>query len=237
MEDRIYTNTACPLYESNYCRRLNMVKCEVCPAFSSKSQAEQVREDMDEIAALLPYEDLSELFHSDRCALCKGEAKERVCYAMTDLGNAQPERTGRNFLGMKTKIRIGSILPVQVSCCKDCRKKHRMLTYLRLLLPLAAAVVMLVLLSVISIRESLAAINILLPLGIFVLVVGAAVIIALALEKRLYKAYNSETHLNIMEQPHLAKMADMGWFEIQRGRKISQLIFAKGKLKQGLYTR
>ncbi len=238
MEERIYTNTACPLYGSAYCSRLNMVKCEVCPANSSPRQAELVRADMDAIATLLPAEDLSNLFHSERCTLCKGQSPNpRAYYALTDLGNPLPEREGRNFLGMKTKMRVGSLLPVQLGCCQACRRKHRVLTYLRLLLPLGAAVVALALLSVIPIREGLAGSHALLPLGVLLLAVGGAILVALVAEKRLRRRYEKETYLNIMEQPDLAEMAKMGWFEIQRGRGMSQLIFAKGRLKQGLYTR
>lgn len=235
--ERVYTNTECPLHGSEYCRRLNMIKCEVCPSNPDKSHAEQVRADLDTIAALLPAEDLSTLFQGDRCVLCRGEAKPRACYALTDLGNAKPEREGRNFLGMKTKLRIGSLLPVQMSCCKDCRQNYQVISYLRILVPFLAAVVMLALLSIVSIRESLAARHVLLPLGLFLLVVGAAVVLSRVLEGRLRKRYEKETYLNILEQPFLAKMAEQGWFEIQRGKVSSQLIFAKERLKQGLYTR
>ena len=50
-----------------------------------------------------------------------GEPGKRVCYGMTDLGNPEPKREGRNFIGMKTKLRIGSLLPIQLSCCAACR--------------------------------------------------------------------------------------------------------------------
>ncbi len=69
--ERVYTNKECPLYDTVYCERLNMLKCEVCPANRDKSQAERVRDDLKEIAALLPAEDYSALFHSESCVLCK----------------------------------------------------------------------------------------------------------------------------------------------------------------------
>lgn len=237
MEERVYTNRECPLYDTVYCERLNMLKCEVCPANSDKSQAERVRADLDEIAALLPTEDVSALFHSDGCVLCKGAPNPRVCYAMTDLGNAKPEREGRNFLGMKTKLRVGCMLPVQLSCCAACRRKIQLLTYLHVLVPLFVAVVTLALLSVIAIREALAAVHVALPLLIFVLAVGGSYLICLAVEARLRKRYEQETYLNIMEQPLLSEMAKLGWFEVQGSKRVSQLIFAKDRLKQGLYTR
>lgn len=234
--ERIYTNEECPLYGTEYCRRLNMVKCGVCPA-RERGWAEQVREDMDAIAALLPEEDVSALFHTDRCVLCKGEPNHRACYAMADVGNPEPEREGRNFLGIKTRLRVGSLLPVQMSCCDSCRRKHQILTYLPILPPLMAAAVVLALLSMHSIRAGLASIHVLAPLAVFVLAVALAALIAWAVERSLFRRYGEETYLNIMEQPFLARMERRGWFELQRGRRMSRLIFTRERLKQGLYTR
>lgn len=235
--ERVYTNTGCPLYGTDYCARLNMVKCEVCPANESKGRAEQVRADLDVIAALLPEADLTPLFHTESCVLCKGEPNPRALYAIADLGHKEPEREGRNFLGMKVKMKTGSLLPVQLSCCKACRDKHRVMSYVPILLPLAAAVLMLALLSITSIREGLAALHPIVPLAVFAVVVGGAVLFSRALEASLRKRYDRETYLNILEQPFLARMAGLGWFEIQRGKRTSQLIFSKERLKQGLYTR
>lgn len=235
--ERVYTNKECPLYDTVYCERLNMVKCEVCPANRDKSQAERVREDLNEIAALLPAEDLSALFHSESCVLCKGEPNPRACYAIADMGNAKPEREGRNFLGMKTKLRMGSMLPVQMSCCAACRRKFQKLTYLHILLPLLVAAVTLALLSVATIREGLAGVHVVLPLIVFILAAGGSYLLSLVLEARLHKRYEQETYLNILEQPTLAEMAKLGWFEVQKGKGVSQLIFAKERLKQGIYTR
>lgn len=235
--ERIYTNTQCPLYGTDYCQRLNMVKCEVCPANDSKSRAEQVREDLDAIAALLPEPDISALFHTDSCVLCKSDPKPRAFYAIADIGNSEPEREGRNFLGMKVKLKTGSLFPAQLSCCKDCRHKHQVMIYLPILLPLGVAVGMLLLLGAVSIREGFAALHPLAPVAALVLAVGGSMILARVLEVTLRKRYEKETYLNIMEQPFLARMAERGWFEIQRGKRTSQVIFAKERLKQGLYTR
>ena len=235
--ERVYTNKECPLYDTVYCERLNMLKCEVCPANRDKSQAERVREDLNEIAALLPAEDYSALFHSESCVLCKDKPNPRACYAIADLGHAKPAREGRNFLGMKTKLRMGSMLPVQMSCCAACRRKFQKLTYLHILLPLFVAAVTLALLSVASIREGLAGAHVVLPLIVFILAVGGAYLLGLILEARLHKRYEQETYLNILEQPTLAEMAKLGWFEVQKGKGVSQLIFAKERLKQGLYPR
>ncbi|MEA5060750.1 MAG: hypothetical protein EOM66_10440 [Clostridia bacterium] len=234
--ERLYTKRDCPLYDTEYCRRLNMVKCEVCPAKDS-TRAEQVRRDLDAIAELLPEADFSPLFHTDKCVLCKGAPKAHACYAMADLANREPEREGTNFLGIKTKLRVGSLLPVQMSCCESCRRKHQILSYLRLLLPLGAGIILLVLFSMASIREPLASIHVALPLGIFLLTIAAASLIAWLVEKRLIQRYGEDTYLNIMEQPFLAKMERRGWFELQRGKRVSHLIFTKERLKQGLYTR
>ena len=43
--------------------------------------------------------------------------------------------------------------------------------------------------------------------------------------------------MNIMEQPFFADFQRFGWFELQRGKKMSHLIFFKERLKQGMYTK
>ena len=132
MEDRQYTNTSCPLYETVYCQRLNMRSCDVCPA-KNPNNVQSIQADLDAVAQLMPMEDLAPLFHTEQCVLCKGEPGKRVCYGMTDLGNPEPQREGRNFIGMKTKLRIGSLLPIQLSCCAACRRKFQLASYVPVL--------------------------------------------------------------------------------------------------------
>lgn len=234
--ERQYTNTDCALYGTAYCERLNMRNCEACPA-KDRGRAAGVREDLDAVAALLPAEDLSSLFHTDRCVLCKGEPNPKACYAMADLGNPEPEREGRNFIGMKTKMRVGSLIPVQMSCCAACRRKHRLLTYIPVLVPLAVGILLLALLSVAAVREAVATAHPALPLGVFLLVVAVALAGARLWQGALLRRYSRETYVNVMEQPFLAEMGKRGWFELQRGKRMSHLVFSKERLKQGVYTR
>ena len=233
---RQYTSKDCPLYETEYCERLNMPSCNACPAFGRDSAA-AVREDLDAIERLLPANGISELFHAEHCVLCREAPKPRTCFALEDLGNPEPAREGRNFLGMKVKLRTGSILPIQMSCCAACRRKHRILAYFPTLLPLVAAVVMLLVLANATVRERLANVHSALPLGLFLLVVAAAALGGKLGADALRRRYEKETYLNVMEHPLLAQMAERGWFELQRGRHMSHLIFSKGPRKQGLYTK
>ena len=234
--ERQYTNTSCPLYGSKYCHRLHMLSCQTCPA-KKPEQAAQIQADLDAIDALVPGGDLSALFHAESCVLCKDKPGKRVCYALADLGNPEPPRESKNFLGIKGRMRAGSLLAIQMSCCADCRRRYRLITYLPTVLSLAIIILALALMSYRPLRESLVALHPALPLCLFLGVLVLALVGRQFLRKGMIRTYGARMYLNILEQPFLAKMAERGWFELQRDKEISQLVFARERRKEGLYTR
>ena len=156
---------------------------------------------------------------------------------MTDLGNPEPKREGRNFIGMKTKLRIGSLLPIQLSCCAACRRKFQLASYAPVLTPVAAGVLSLVALGITPVRTALASLHAVVPLLLFVAVVGLAALLGRLWQASMLRRFEKETYMNIMEQPFLADLQRFGWFELQREKKMSHLIFSKERLKQGMYTK
>lgn len=232
---RNYTNTSCDLYGTKYCSALNMESCDKC-IVSGKNSSE-VKNDLDIVFDMLPEDGIYRFFGTEECMLCKGEKKNRTqCYAMTDLGNPEPEKERRNVIGMKTKTMVGSILPMQFSCCKACRSRYNAVSGRHITVTLIAAIVAMGLVNYNPVGEALANISMMLPLALFVIVTGGTWLISKAVQKRLIKKYSELTWFNVMEIPGMEKLEEKNWFELNRSRGISRLIFSNEPLRQGLMT-
>lgn len=229
-----YTNTDCPLFGSEYCRKLNMDSCKSCTVTSSN--AEGIKADIDAIESLLPEGGVSRFFTGSKCVLCKGEPNDADCYAMTDIGNPQPEREGRNALGLKTKLRVGSMLPLQFSCCSACRKRHAAAANREVIITLAAAIIMLALLNFVPTAEAIAYLGSAVPLLSFIAVVGGVWLICRATRRRRIKKYSELTCMDIFEVQGMEELRERGWFEIYPNKDMSRLVFSKEPLRRGLFT-
>jgi hypothetical protein len=193
--------------------------------------------DLDALKALLPEDGIEDLFLSDRCILCKKEEPEpRTCYALLDLGNREPERESRNLLGIKTKLRTGSLLPVQLSSCDACKKRFLKLDYVVPIWVAAAGVISIAALSYRPLREALAAFGAIVPFLVFSGVMLVSWGIGALVRKSRMKRYANTTHLDVMEIPKLNELRERGWFEINPGKHYSRLVFSKKRLRQGVYT-
>lgn len=86
-------------------------------------------------------------------------------------------------------------------------------------------------------RTALASLHAVVPLLLFVAVVGLAALLGRLWQASMLRRFEKDTYMNIMEQPFLADLQRFGWFELQREKKMSHLIFSKERLKQGMYTK
>lgn len=235
---RVYTNTACRLYNTDYCRMLHMVNCDSCTVASrNKASMDDLIRDLDALRALLPEDGIEELFLTNRCVLCKKqEPNPRTCYALLDLGNHEPKREGTNFLGIKTKLRTGSLLPVQLAACDDCKKRFAKLDYVVPFWVTGAGVVSIALLSYRTIREFFMAYGAWVPFVVFAAVMLAALCVGMLLRKSRLKRFASLMHLDVMEIEKLKKLKELGWFELNEKKQYTKLIFNKKRLRQGVFT-
>ena len=232
---RNYTNTTCQFYGTKHCAALNMESCDKC--IVTEENAAGIMEDIDLVLNMLPEEGIYRFFSTDECMLCKGEKKNKAdCYALVDLGNPEPKRAKRNILGMKTKTAIGSILPLQLSCCKDCRKRFSALSGRHIIVTIITAIVVFLLLNYKPIGESIANISMALPLLLFIASVLGAWFISKASRKNLIKKYSQLTWLKVMDIPGVDELADKNWLELAPDKDMSRLIFSKDPLKSGLLT-
>jgi len=235
---RLYTDTNCKLHGTKYCAALNMINCGVCTVRDVVDKdVESIMRDIDIIEGLLPECGIGELFTDENCVLCKNESSEpRKYYAFTDLGHAEPKLRQTGFLGIRRAAKMGSILPVQLSCCKRCKNAFLLTEYLPICVGLLVSAGALIALSFRTIREMLLAITHALPFLAFVFVTLAGIALGLILRKTLVKRFSQRTHMNIFEIPKLKEMRRKGWFELYESRGVSKLIFSKNRLRQGLFT-
>ena len=237
--EKVYTNEGCALRGTKYCRLLNMQSCESCTISAiSPEQAEKLKRDLDVTISLMPPEGVETLFDTESCMLCRGENKgKREYYADTDIGNAQPKTEGRNIIGMKTVARTGSMVPLQIACCKDCRRRLLMIEYAPTLFTVGVCALLLVLMSLRPIREALMNVHMILPLVIFVAVGALALVIGNIWRKRLIDEGEKASYLRVFDLPLFAGMRERGWFELNEGKGgVTRYIFSRKRISQGLYT-
>ena len=237
---RQYLNTNCPLNNTEYCERLNMQGCDTCTVASrDKKGIESLMEDMDAMKDLMPEDGIYELYTGDECVLCKGENKgERVCYGVSDLGNPQPEHIKRSSIGLKVRSRAGSIVPVQLSCCKDCKRRFLRSEYIVLTITAIAAVLGMLLVAIRPLNQAMKAVWMGLPIVVFAVITVGGWVASLFVRRALVKKYSELTYMNIFELPKLAQMKDKGWFELvdSKVKGVSKLVFANKRMEQGIYT-
>lgn len=233
---REITNTECKLYRTKYCTLLNMPSCGEC--FAALGEQDSIKNDLDVLIGLMPNGGVSNLFESKGCLLCKGEnANKQDCYALIDMGHKEPVREKRNAIGIKSKTRVGSMVPLQIASCSACRRRMRTLDYLPVACPTVAAAIMLVLFAVPSISNAISAIHAVLPFGIFLAVTGIGAVLGMLITKTKRKEYAKVMHLNVMELPTLREMGEKGWFPLNVSRnKEPRLIFVNKRMRMGVAT-
>lgn len=136
----------------------------------------------------------------------------------------------KGLLGLlKKEPRFGSLLPAQVSCCKECKQRITRLSYVKGLIIAAFLLSGLIVLSLRSVNEPLMAITHGLPFYIF----AAWAIIGIAVAEIAYRgmkrSYAKRTYLNVMNAPMLAELKEKGWFELFAEHGVSRLVFSKSR--------
>ena len=231
-------NKNCGFYGTEYCELLNMQSCDEC-AFGklSKEELEGAKSDLDVLMAHIPEEGVASLFLSDTCLLCKGETKnKRTCYGMTDIVHPEPRRTKRNFIGIKTKCRVGSLIPVQIACCSRCRRNYFLVEYVPMCLSILLALIALVVLSFRSVSEPLAAVNEILPIALFAGAIVLGYLIGLLVRIALTNSKAKHTELHIWNLPLMKELHELGWQPLSEEKHVSRLVFTKKRVPKGVYT-
>ncbi len=235
---RDVTEQGCKLYGTKYCDMLNMPSCDVCTVNGKEEEHERVMEDLDILEGLLPQGGISDLFTAEECQLCRTEPKgARSCYALLDMAHKEPVRKKRNVIGLKVNTSIGSLVPVQLSCCSACRRRLRILEYLPIVLPLALTVIALILLSIQGISTALKQVGYYMPMIVLLAVVGIGLLVAVVLSRYLREKYAKVMYVDPLVIPKLQEMTQAGWFPLnQNKKKTARVVFLKKRMASGVGT-
>lgn len=233
---RTITNKDCKLYHTKYCDMLNMQSCDAC-FVNERKNYDDVISDLDVLEELLPEEGIHSQFDGDECVLCRGDEKgKKEYYALLDLGHPEPKRTKRSAIGIKVTSKTGSMVPVQLSTCKACRRRVLILDYLPVLLPVLAGLITLLILLIPDVSDWMEQFSMLMPFAFFAVVVLLAMVVAAALKRALRMRFQAKMHLDPFEIPLLEKMRHKGWFPLSTSGTAIRFVFTKKRMRQGVCT-
>lgn len=226
--------TDCPLFDSRYCRLLNMRSCAQC-TMKNAEDFSRVKADLDLYEELLPTGGISRLFTEKTCQFCREETKgRRHGYALLDMAHPEPKRI-QNWLLGKMPSKIGTMVPVQMGICDGCRKKLLLIEYLPLAAPIAVGTLGLILLYSSSCADEMMGVGAYAPFFVWLLAVVLAVIGGNLAAGALKKRFSSEMIVDVSEHPVIVEMVEKGWFPLYKQSK-TKLLFSKSRLARGLGT-
>lgn len=217
-------NAQCPATDTEMCRWIAK-DCEDCYVgdLKHKDDVEKMVSDFRVTLSLLP-EDFDTL-QGEECCFCVGDVKKpRAGYAVIDLAHSEPEsRKGMFFgLGKKVRQRIGSLMPVSISICRDCRRTLRMVEYIKWIV-VAAFIGLALGLCFIP------AINAIPALPYAVIIAGFLVgyLLSRVASNAYMKRKSKEAVFNVFDIPVCRKMQEAGWFTVQDSGPATRFIMSR----------
>ena len=217
-------NAQCHVSDTELCRWLDK-DCGDCyiSGLKHKDDSEKLLSDFRVTLSLLP--DDFDTLQGDKCCFCKIEPqKPRAGYAIVDLAHQEPEHTKGMFFGLGKKVRqrIGSLMPVSIAICKDCRRAVLMADYLKWMVTAAFVAVSIGLCFIPAINAVPA-----LPYGVVIAGFLAGYLVSKLASAAYVKAKSKETAFNVFEIPVCRKMEQNGWFTMQDTGPVTRFIMSK----------
>lgn len=217
-------NDNCAASDSALCRWIGK-DCGECQmsGFKGDDAVKKASEDFKVTVSLLP-EDFDEL-QGDYCQFCKSRKRERAGYALADLGHAEPKNeTGMFFgLGKKIRRRVGSIFPLSISICRECRRALRLADGIKWLCAVVVMAAAILVLTVSPLKDTVNE-------AVLLIIMAAALLLAYMAGKAASAAYvrakSKDTRFNMFDIPICARMKEAGWFTIQDETPVTRLVFS-----------
>lgn len=177
----------------------------------------------ESVLELMPEDGLDSLYSDSTCKLCSddGDVRYAELYATTDLGHDRETQYPGNLFGTKH----GYALPVFISCCKRCRRNHRLVSFLPTVIGIFIAFIGFILMCTRSIREPLMAVFNALPLLVYLGIVGLSMLICALVRRFLLDKLGEKTLFNIFEIDKLRYMKAGGWVNLHDENNLSKLMF------------
>lgn len=217
-------NAQCHVSDTELCRWLDK-NCSDCyiNGLKHKDESEKMLSDFRVTLSLLP--DDFDTLQGDKCCFCKQEPqKPRAGYAVVDLAHQEPEHSKGMFFGLGKKVRqrIGSMMPVSISVCRDCRRALRMADYIKWMVTAAFVAASIGLCFVPAVNAVPA-----LPYGVVIAGFLAGYLVSKLASAAYVKAKSKETAFNVFEIPVCDKMEQAGWFTMQDTGPVTRFIMSR----------
>lgn len=216
-------NDKCVVTDSVICKWIDK-DCGDCylREIKDESDKKKVLEDFEVTLSLLP-DDFDSL-QGDECSFCTGKPGKRSCYATVDLGHNEPEHKRGMFFGMGKRVRqkIGSLLPISISICGDCRRNLRMAETLKWLMILLFSGIALGICFIPAVNANQIVPYAVILAGILVGYIAGKIFSSIYIEKK-----SAKTRFNVFDIPVCTEMRDNGWFTVQDEGTVTRFIFSK----------
>jgi hypothetical protein len=217
-------NAQCPANDTELCRWIGK-ECEDCyiNGLKHKEDTERMLSDFRVTLSLLP--ENFDALQGEECNFCVGDVKKpRAGYAVVDLAHSEPESRKGMFFGFGKKVRqkIGSLMPVSISICKDCRRALRMVEYLKWLVIIAFVGLGIGLCFIPAINEIPA-----LPYGVIIAGFLGGYLVSRLVSDAYMKAKSKKTAFNVFDIPIGKEMQEAGWFTMQDAGPATRFIMSK----------
>ena len=111
-----------------------------------------------------------------------------------------------------------------------------MVEYLPTFAAIIVAIIALLVLSLRAVHEPLSAVNEMLPLGLFVVLVVLGYFLGKLLRGSMKKAKARETEFDIWNLPVMKKLKVLGWQPLSADKGVSRMVFTKKRVTQGVYS-
>jgi len=221
-------NEKCVISDSALCKWLDK-ECAECYIndIKKEDEAEKALEIFEVMMSLLPesFDDLQ----SEECCFCTGEKNKRAGYANISLGHSEPEHKKGMFFGIGKKVRqrIGSLMPLSISICKECRRSFRMIEALKWIGIIVFMAVAIILIVIPSVGTAITNVSPALPYG--VLIAGALIgyIVGKLAASGYMKAQSRRMVFNVFDVPVCDEMERRGWFVLQDDGPVTRFLFSK----------
>jgi len=225
---------SCDIINSDICYwmsgRMGCAHCYVRSLKGAEKKTE-VKDKWLETLALLP-DEIDDLHDTGECQFCKGEKQKADTYAFVEMANPDPYYEKGIIFGFGKKVRtpVGSLMSIQASACKDCRRRIRMLDYSTILLVVAFMAAAIIMLMFPQISVPMGSLFAPLPI-IFIGLMGlAGYMVGRFVHSVAYKNVSEKVKIDFTEIPLISKMLRRNWFFFQTTNNLPRVSFSRHKM-------
>lgn len=230
----------CALLGTDACRMLNAENCSKCGVGKLKPEKQEAaKNSLTRLYQAAPPEKVAGLYTGDTCLFCKGEDKGRKeCYGLFDLSKRDPEGDWTIAVIKQKKIGVkvaDMLLPAQVSCCKDCRRRHRLFAWLPTIVCLVIMALGLFLTTCTGLYKVLYDAAAWLPALTMVIFILLGLAVDLIMKEVMAKRFSAKTYMDVEQIPEVKQFIEDGFKPVgDKKHGVSNVVFSNKLREHGV---